>query len=104
MKLLRTSFLFVLGLILLAGAALPGPAQPPAGLKERLQRLAQAQAALRLTLDEFAQREQEETDPALKARWQSISACMVSVMQGHQEILRDLHEQLQQLESAPAAA
>jgi hypothetical protein len=65
--------------------------------------LGQVQVSLRLTLDEFAQREQEETDPAQKARWNSISACMVSVMQGYQDVLRNLQAQLQQLESAPAA-
>ncbi|MGH9784593.1 MAG: hypothetical protein ACRD88_10430, partial [Terriglobia bacterium] len=88
-----------------AGAAAdePGPVSPSSSPKERLQRFGQAQVALRLTLDEFAQREQEETDPAMKARWQNISACMVSVMQGYQEILTNLQEQVKQLESAPAA-
>ena len=86
-----------------AEGAEPAAPDAPAGPKDRLQRLAQAQVTLRLLLDEFDKRVEEETNPAQKSRWQSISACMVSVMQGYQDVLSNLQEQVKQLESAPAA-
>jgi hypothetical protein len=79
------------------------PLAPPASPKERLERLAQAQLVLRFVMDQFDQKELDETDEAAKARWRQMSQSMVSVLQGHQQLLAEAQAQAGQQETAPAA-
>jgi hypothetical protein len=70
--------------------------------KELVEQLAASQAALRFILNQFNQKEAEETDATARARWHSIAQSMLLVLQGHQQLLTEAQEQLKQQGSAPA--